>query len=36
MNRAADWAITIAARVHTTKNRYAVWVRFPETNSHSR
>ena len=36
MNRAAACAMMIAARVHTTKNRYAVCVRLPETNCHRR
>src|SRR5256885_14710783 len=36
MNRAAACAMMIAARVHTTKNRYAVWVRLPEANCQRR
>src|SRR3989304_6180943 len=36
MNRAAACAMMIAARVHTTKNRYPVWVRLPVTNCHRR
>ncbi len=36
MNRAAACAMMIAARVHTTTNRYAVCVRLPLTDCHRR